>query len=75
MNELSLTVVYDELTYFSDSKLCSEEETKEYVQEIKRVMSDGETKYLTFRSGEDTHFFSRGVIENAIVTLTIRKVT
>ncbi len=74
MNELSITLVYEDLSYFSDSKLCSEKETKEYIKEIKRIISEDDAKYLTFGSGDDTHFFSRGVIENAIITLTIRKV-
>jgi hypothetical protein len=73
MNEVSLTITYDELTYFSDSKLCTEAETKVYVQELKDIMDNKDVSYLTFKSGEDTHFFSRGVIDNSIVTITIRK--
>lgn len=71
MEELSMTLIYEDLSYFSDSIVCSPEERKDYIKKIREIMSS-ENEILFFNSGDDVHFFSNGVIKNSIVTITVR---
>ena len=73
MEELSLTLIYEDLTYFSDSIICSIDERKSYVSKIRDIMTS-ETDVLYFNSGEDVHFFSNGILKQSIVTITIRPI-
>ena len=74
MNELSITLHYEDHSYYSDAIICSAKETKAYIAKLKKIMSNEDETSFFFNSGDDLHLFSRGVIENSIITLTIRAV-
>lgn len=74
MNEVSISIRFEDFFYVSDAYYCTEKETKEHLQRLKDILKNEDQKYMFFSAGEETHFFNRGVLENSIVTLTIRPV-
>lgn len=74
MNEVSITVFYNDNYYYSDPIICDDSEVDNHAKELKKILDNPDEPYITFKRGIHEYFFTRGIIENSILTITAKKI-